>query len=63
MYRRIFQVKSREKTGKLRKTGLNNWSISKSKKGKAQGALKGERSLHKCHKCGINTCIFFIALS
>ena len=45
-------------TWQVRKPGLNNWSISKSKWGTEPCVLKGKRSLLACHtrcKCSIET--------
>ena len=52
-------MKSREKIGKFGKTGLTNWSISKSqKRGTEPGVRKGKRSLlasqTRC-KCSMET--------
>ena len=50
-YQGVFNVKSLEKRhDKFGKTGLNNWSISKSPKRETEpGVRKGKRSLLACH--------------
>ena len=57
----VFKLKSREKIRQLKfgKTGLSNWSISKSPKGGTEpGFRKGKRSVlasHTYYKCSLET--------